>query len=110
MKPSHYKLCFYVPLDKLEAVKQAVFDTGAGSQGNYRNCCWQTVGQGQFMPVEGAKPAIGAQHKLEQLQEYKVEILCEAAVIKQAVAALKQAHPYEEPAFDVLALIDTHEW
>ena len=106
----HYKLCFYVPTENAEQVKQAVFDTGAGRQGNYEQCCWQTIGQGQFKPIEGADPAIGSVGSLERVEEVKVEVLCEASVIKAAVRALLQSHPYEEPAFDVLQLTDHRNW
>ena len=102
----HYKLCFFVPETALDTVKQAVFATGAGRQGHYRQCCWQTPGQGQFLPEAAAQPAIGERGELTFVPEYKVEVLCDAAVINTAVAALKAAHPYEEPAFDVIALVD----
>lgn len=99
-----YKLSFYVPQDHAETVKQAIFDTGAGHIGNYDQCCWQTLGQGQFRPLPGSQPAIGAQHKLETLPELKVEMVCEDKVIREAVAAMKQAHPYEEVAYEVVKL------
>ncbi len=100
------KLCFYVPSDALNAVKQAVFDAGAGRQGNYDQCCWQTAGTGQFRPLAGSNPAIGAQDQLEYVTEYKVEVLCGDAELPTVVAALRAAHPYEEPAIDVFALRD----
>lgn len=101
-----YKLYFYVPQSHLDSVKCAVFEAGAGRQGNYEQCCWQVLGEGQFRPVRGASPFIGEQDKLSQIEEYKVEMLCDAQVIELAVAALKAAHPYEEPAYGVLALED----
>ena len=102
-----YKLCFYVPESHVEAVKTAVFNAGAGRQGAYQHCCWQTLGQGQFMPLEGSQPFIGEANNVAVVAEYKVEILCDKAVVMAAVKALKQAHPYEEPAFDVLSLVDS---
>lgn len=101
-----YKLCFYVPESHLEPVKQAVFDAGAGRMGDYEYCCWQVLGQGQFRPGAGADPFIGEPGKLEQVAEYRVEMICEDGLIQQAVAALRQAHPYEEPAFDVWPLLE----
>lgn len=101
-----YKLCFYVPESHLEPVKQAVFDAGAGRMGDYEYCCWQVLGQGQFRPCSGADPFIGEPGKLEQVAEYRVEMICEDESIQQAVAALRQAHPYEEPAFDVWPLLE----
>ncbi len=97
-----YKLVFYVPESHLEQVKLAVFDTGAGRQGNYEQCCWQTLGVGQFRPLAGSQPFIGTSHVLEKVAEYRVELLCDASCLTAAVQALIRAHPYEEPAFDVI--------
>lgn len=100
-----YKLCFYVPQSHLEVVKQAVFATGAGRIGEYEHCCWQVLGQGQFRPLAGSKPFLGRRGELEQVAEYRVELVCAASCIKAAVEALLRAHPYEEPAWDVVALV-----
>lgn len=97
-----YKLCFYVPETHLELVKAAVFAAGAGRIGAYEACCWQVKGQGQFRPLQGSRPFIGVQGNVEHVDEYRVELVCEEMHIRAAVAALKQAHPYEEPAYDVL--------
>jgi hypothetical protein len=97
-----YKLCFYVPESHLEPVKAAVFAAGAGRIGAYDACCWQVKGQGQFRPLQGSTPFIGTQGSVEHVDEYRVELICENAHIHAAVAALKLAHPYEEPAYDVL--------
>lgn len=102
----NYKLSFYVPESHLDAVKEAVFEAGAGRQGDYEHCCWQTLGHGQFRPNAQAAPFIGQANELSQVAEYKIEVLCEAQAIQAAVTALKEAHPYEEPAFDVMALLD----
>ncbi|WP_353407885.1 NGG1p interacting factor NIF3 [Pseudoteredinibacter isoporae] len=102
----NYKLSFYVPETHLDTVKAAVFASGAGRQGDYEHCCWQTRGQGQFRPSKEARPFIGLADELSQVAEYKVELLCEAGRIANAIAALKAAHPYEEPAYDVISLLD----
>ncbi|MDI5933860.1 YqfO family protein [Halomonas kalidii] len=99
-----YKLAFYVPLDDAEAVKAAVFATGAGRIGDYEACCFQTAGTGQFRPLAGADPHIGRVGDLARVEELKVELVCDDALIREAVAALRAAHPYEEPAFDVWKL------
>jgi hypothetical protein len=101
-----YKLCFYVPLEHLESVKQAVFAAGAGRIGNYDHCCWQVEGEGQFRPLDGSQPAIGQHYQLEKVRECRVEMVCDESHIHAAVAALKQAHPYEEPAYDVIAVLN----
>lgn len=99
-----YKLCFYVPESHLESVKRACFDAGAGRIGDYDSCAWQVLGQGQFRPLQGSSPFIGEQGRVEQVAEYKVEMVCEDARIRDAVAAMRAAHPYEEPAYDVWRL------
>lgn len=101
-----YKLVFFVPTTHLEQVKEAVFSTGAGQIGDYSQCCWQVLGQGQFLPSDNASPFIGQQGEIERLDEYRVEMVCDDEKIRQAVQALKQAHPYEEPAYDVWQLAD----
>lgn len=98
----HYLLVFYVPDSHLEAVKAAVFAAGAGSQGDYRQCCWQVQGTGQFEPLAGASPFLGEQGRLEQVAEWRVEMRLTGAVLESVVAALRSAHPYEEPAYAVL--------
>ncbi len=99
-----YQLCFYVPEEAAEAVKQAIFATGCGRIGNYDQCCWQTPGTGQFRPLAGSDPSIGEHGRLESLSELKVEMVCADAHIEAAVEALKRAHPYEEVAYTVVKL------
>lgn len=99
-----YKITFYVPQNHAESVKQAMFDAGAGKWGNYDQVAWQVLGEGQFRPLAGSSPAIGEQDELTILPEYKVEMLCQDEVIKEAISALISAHPYEEPAYDWIKL------
>ena len=101
-----YKLCFFVPDSHVESVKQAVFATGAGRIGDYEQCCWQVLGQGQFRPLQGSRPFIGRQDALEQVQEWKVELVVADELIGDAIAALKQAHPYQTPAYEAWRLAD----
>ena len=101
-----YKLCFFVPEDHLEAVKTAIFAAGGGRIGDYDSCCWQTAGQGQFRPLTGATPFVGQHETLTRVPEYKVELVCDETHIRPAIAALRLAHPYEEPAYDVILLAD----
>ena len=96
-----FKLVFFVPESHLEQVKAAVFSAGAGHIGNYDQCCWQVLGQGQFRPLAGATPFIGEHDRLKILPEYRVEMVCADECINEAVAALRLAHPYEEPAIDI---------
>ncbi|MDX1838209.1 NGG1p interacting factor NIF3 [Legionella taurinensis] len=99
-----FKLSFYVPESHLQEVKQALFNAGAGKLGNYDQTCWQTLGQGQFRPLQGANPTLGERLELTYVTEVKVEMLCEEGRLPDAIRALKQAHPYEEPAYDIVRL------
>ena len=99
-----YKICVYVPENAVETVKAALFHAGAGRIGNYDSCCWQTSGSGQFRPLENSNPAIGSRGKVEQVDEIKIELVCEDMLIRDAIIAMKKAHPYEEPAYDVWRL------
>lgn len=96
-----YKLCFYVPDSHVEQVKQAVFAAGAGRIGDYECCSWQTLGQGQFRPLAGSRPFIGEQGQLERLSKWKVELVLEDHCKEAVIAALKAAHPYQTPAYDL---------
>lgn len=101
-----YKLCFYVPESHLEAVKEVVFAAGGGRIGAYDSCCWQSLGQGQYRPLEGSQPFLGQTGRLERVAEWKVEMVVADERIHDAVKALKSSHPYETPAYDVWRLSD----
>lgn len=101
-----HKLVFYVPPTHVEKVKQAVFAAGAGRQGSYDSCCWQVLGRGQFCPLEGSSPYLGKPGTLEEVDEYRVEMLCMDNCVGSVVSALRAAHPYEEPAFDIWSLLE----
>lgn len=94
-----YQLCFYVPESHCEVVKEAVFARGAGRIGDYEACCWQVLGEGQFRPLPGSRPFLGSEGALEGVPEVRVEMVCSDDCIGEAVAALREQHPYEEPAF-----------
>lgn len=99
-----YKISVFIPQTHLEPVKHAMFEAGAGRIGNYDCCAWQVLGSGQFRPLEGADPFIGHHGEIETVAEYKVEMVCADEPIGDVIAAMKQAHPYEEPAYDVWKL------
>ena len=99
-----YKIGVLIPTDHLESVKQAMFTAGAGRVGNYKNCVWQVLGQGEFMPLQNAQPFIGEIDKSTQVPEYYVQMICGLDVINVVIAALKTAHPYEEPAYEIIKL------
>lgn len=92
----------YVPEDATERVKAAMFAAGAGKLGQYDQVAWQTLGTGQFRPLAGSNPTIGQQNQLTRVQEYKIEMLCEESMLPDVITALKKAHPYEEPAYQII--------
>lgn len=95
----YLKFEFYVPDTHLAKVKKAVFAAGAGIVGCYDSCCWETLGVGQFRPLEGSEPFVGNHDSVEKVKEYKVEMLCAEDKIEQVIQALKDSHPYETPAY-----------
>ncbi|KAI1264748.1 GTP cyclohydrolase 1 type 2/Nif3 [Xylariaceae sp. FL1019] len=103
-------LIFHAPPAAVQACKAAIFKAGAGrypGQGNYTECCWSTLGTGQFRPGDAANPHIGKVGELEETPEVRVETLCLGEdTTRNAVAALKTAHPYEEPSYKVIKLED----
>lgn len=96
-----YKLVFYVPDTHLDQVKQALFTVGAGQYGDYDQCCWQVLGEGQFRPLANSKPFIGDRLTVQSVAEYKVEMICHKEIICRAVLALLNSHPYQQPAYQV---------
>lgn len=101
-----YKIGIFIPATHLEAVKTAMFAAGAGRIGHYDCCAWQTAGQGQFRPLQDSQPFIGQQGVIATVEEYRVEMVCEQSLIRAVIAAMKRAHPYETPAYDVWQLVD----
>jgi len=101
-----HKLTVYIPATHAEQVKEAIFAAGAGRYAAYDRCCWQVLGQGQFRPLAGSTPAIGKHGVDETVAEYRIEAICEDSLIPAITAAIRATHPYEEPAFDFVALRD----
>lgn len=100
------KLVVFVPLDALDAVRDAVFAAGAGHIGAYERCSWYADGTGTFLGGEGTRPALGEPGREERVTELRLETVFPAERHADVVAALRRAHPYEEPAFDVYALVE----
>ncbi len=100
----NYKLVVFVPVDALDKVANAVFAAGAGAMGNYRDCGFGTDGTGTFLPLKGAHPAIGKRGRREAVHEIRFESIVPADKLDAVVGAMKEAHPYEMPAFDIFRL------
>lgn len=99
-----YHLFVYAPLQDAESLKQALFSAGAGKYEHYDQCCWEGHGVGQFRPLSGSNPSIGKQNILEKVEEVKIEMICDCEKIKGVLEALKESHPYEEPAYGVIEI------
>ncbi|HTK67372.1 MAG TPA: Nif3-like dinuclear metal center hexameric protein [Pseudonocardia sp.] len=101
------KIVTFVPEGEPAArVLDALAAAGAGRIGDYSHCCWSTAGTGQFLPHEGAQPAIGRVGELERVAETRLEMVLPRGRRRAVLEALRASHPYEEPAFDVLELAD----
>lgn len=98
------KWVVFVPAENADAVRQAMFAAGAGHIGDYSQCSWSVPGTGQFLPNENATPTIGSVGTVEQVPEDRVEMIAPSGRRGHVLAALRTAHPYEEPAFDIFAL------
>ena len=99
------KLLVFVPAEALDAVRDAVFAAGAGRIGGYERCSWYAEGTGTFFGTEGTDPAVGESGVEERVAELRLETVFPAERHAEVVAALRGAHPYEEPAFDVYELV-----
>jgi dinuclear metal center YbgI/SA1388 family protein len=99
------KWVIYVPRENAAAVQSAVFDAGAGHIGDYSHCSWSVSGIGQFLPHDGASPAVGSVGTVDRVDEDRFEVVAPARVRAAVLAAMRAAHPYEEPAFDIFALV-----
>jgi hypothetical protein len=99
------KLIVFVPPQALEAVRDALFAAGAGRIGNYERCSWYTEGTGTFFGGEGTSPTLGESGREERVPELRLETVYPEELHDDVVAALRRAHPYEEPAFEVYALL-----
>jgi hypothetical protein len=99
------KLVVFVPSDALDVVREALFGAGAGRIGDYERCSWYTEGTGTFLGGKGTDPAIGEAGREERVPELRLETVYSEERHDDVIAALRTAHPYEEPAFDVYPLL-----
>ncbi len=104
MNREFFRLEVYVPETHLEQLKAALFAAGAGELGKYDCCAFQSRGRGQFRPLPGARPFLGNIGQIEQVEEWKIELVLPKERLAAAIAALKTAHPYETPAYQYWAV------
>jgi len=103
---TNYKVVVTVPESEADTLREAIGNAGGGKVGNYSHCSFSVKGTGRFLPVGGASPTIGQVGQLEEVAEERIEITCDSQTVKTVVAAIREAHSYEEPAIDVYELAD----
>ena len=104
------KIITTIPTENTEVVRNAICDEGAGIIGNYTHCTMSTKCIGTFKPNDEANPYIGEKNKLEFVEEDKLEVVCPIEKVKDVVSKLREVHPYEEPAIDIIPLIDESDF
>jgi hypothetical protein len=101
------KIFVTVPIEDLDKVRKAMFEKGAGEIGtNYTECSFSSKGIGTFKPNDNANPYIGEKDKFETVEEEKLEVICDVDRVNAVLSALREEHPYEEPAIDIIPLLD----
>ncbi len=96
-----YKIVVYVPEDHADKLREAMGAAGAGKIGNYSHCTFTLKGTGRFKPEAGANPTVGEVGKLEEVREDRIETVCSEEQLHEVLTAIRDTHPYEEPATDV---------
>ncbi|MFZ2886876.1 MAG: hypothetical protein WA021_03600 [Minisyncoccia bacterium] len=99
MESKFVMLIVSVPVEHADVLRKVMAEAGAGKMGNYSHCSFSYSGTGRFWPSEGSNPAFGTKGELNAIPEERIEMLCERAVVQDVIAAMKEAHPYEEPAY-----------
>ena len=100
------KIVVTVPPEKTKQVRDVICEVGAGVIGNYTHCSMFTKCIGTFKPNDMANPYIGKKNKLEFVEEEKLEVVCDIDNVKNVISKLREVHPYEEPAIDIIPLLD----
>ncbi|HWY85772.1 MAG TPA: Nif3-like dinuclear metal center hexameric protein, partial [Gemmataceae bacterium] len=103
-EPGQCKIVVFVPDQDLARVADAMFAAGAGHIGQYSQCSFRLAGTGTFFGSEAAHPAVGEKGRREEVAEWRLESICPEALLDRVLAALRRAHSYDEPAYDVYSL------
>jgi dinuclear metal center YbgI/SA1388 family protein len=101
---AHCKIVVFVPDNDLARVSDALFAAGAGEIGEYRECGFCLAGTGTFFGGDATNPTVGARGRREEVSEWRLEVVCPEARVDAVVAAMRAAHSYEEPAYDIYPL------
>lgn len=97
----YVNLVFFVPQSHAEKVREALIEVGAGKMGNYASCSFSMQGVARFRPLDAAQPAAGMLGQIEEMDEIRIEMVCARDLLSQAIAAVKQVHPYEKVGFHI---------
>ena len=98
------KLVVYVPKENVEELKESLFNVGAGKIGNYKNCSFQTYGEGTFLPLDKAIPNVGINGVQETVEEVKIELVYPKEIEITLINEMKKTHPYEEVSYQIYLL------
>ena len=104
------KIFVTIPLEDVKNVRNAIFEAGAGIIGNYTHCSTSVKSTGTFKPNDKANPHIGKINNLEFVEEEKLEVICDIENVKNVITSLRNAHPYEETAIDIIPLIEENSF
>ena len=100
------KIIVTIPIENIDEVINAICEAGAGVIGNYTDCSMSTKCIGTFNPTDKANPYIGKNNNLEFVEEEKLEVVCNVKLVRKVITRLRELHPYEEPAIDIIPLLD----
>lgn len=100
------KIVVFTPISLCDQVREALANAGAGNIGNYDSCSFSSRGIGRFRPLKGAKPFIGSEGVIEEVEEEKIEVICPEKDLDYVLHQVRKAHPYEEPAIDIYPLLN----
>lgn len=106
MEIKFVKIVVFTPSAHGEVVRKALAEAGCGHIGNYDYCSFTLKGIGRFRGLEGSNPYVGEAGKIEEVEEERIETICPKEKIQEVLAALKEVHPYEEPAIDIYPLLN----
>lgn len=106
IKINRVKIFVTIPKENVSDIRNAICEEGAGIIGDYSYCTSAVKSIGTFKPNGNANPYIGENNKLEFVEEEKLEIVCDVNIVKKVITKLREVHPYEEPAIDIIPLLD----
>ena len=104
------KIIVTIPIENVNEIRNEICEVGAGIIGNYTHCSMSTKCVGTFKPNDKANPYIGENNKLEFVEEEKLEVVCDVNNVKKVITKLRKVHPYEEPAIDIIPLLDENSF